>query len=398
MKNCFHFNGYKPCGHSDQCEPVCLSFKPKKKPVLIIHLGALGAVVRSTGLIKQIKKKYPESPLFWFTEKRCLEILDGHPEIDRVFENNWENALILQELKFEALFCIDKSLFTGALGNRIDAKEKFGFGLDGENAVIDYYNRNSEDLYELGLSNFRKFHLNKKSEIALMAEAFDLVARPSGRPNGLALNEPQQNIESFDYNLPLTKDESVLVQDRKFEWTRHAGPIIGLNTGCSSVMPMKKLTVPFWKNLVRSLQQLGLNNIVLLGGHEDLARNNEIAEGMDVIRSEVSSGLRDGYLSIAACDLILTGDSLGMHLSIAAKKQVIAWFGPTCDHEIELFGRGIKLKSPMSCSPCWKRECNKEQMCYDSIPVQIWINAVHQLLKSSILVEFSGPETESPLN
>ena len=345
-------------------------------------------------LIKQVKRKYPDSPLFWFTEKRCLEILNGHPDIDRLFENNWSNTLILEELKFEALFCIDKSLFTGALGNRIDAKEKFGFGLDTENAVIDYYNRNSEGLYELGLSNYKKFQVNKQTEIALMAEAFGFIEK-SAAPNATV---PSPKISLFDYNLPLTAEESSMVQERKFEWARYNGPTIGLNTGCSAVMPMKKLTVSYWRSLVQSLQQEGLKNIVLLGGHEDSSRNDEISAGLDIISSNVTSGLRDGYLSIGACDIVLTGDSLGMHLSIAAKKQVIAWFGPTCDHEIELFNRGIKLKSPLFCSPCWKRECNKEQMCYDSISVQTWINAVHQLLKSTNSVEFSGPETESPLN
>ncbi len=382
MKNCFHFNGYKPCGHSDQCDSNCKSFKTKQKPVLIIHLGALGAVVRSTGLIKHIKKKYPNSPLIWFTEKRCIEILKGHPEIDRLFENNSENILILEELKFEALFCVDKSLFTGALGNRINAGEKFGFGLDSENGVIDYYNRDSEVLYELGLSNFKKFHVNKKSEIQLMGEAFGFDSK----------------LSLLDYNLPITTQERVLVQERKFEWTRTTGAIVGLNTGCSSVMPMKKLTVSFWRSLIYSLQADGLKNIVLLGGHEDATRNNEISEGLDIVCSDVKSGLRDGYLSIAACDVVLTGDSLGMHLAIAAKKQVVAWFGPTCDHEIELFNRGIKLKSPLKCSPCWKRECIQELMCYDSIAVEAWINAVHQVLKTTVSAEFSGPETESPLN
>ena len=259
MKNCFHFSGYKPCGFSDQCESHCKSFKPKQKPVLIIHLGALGAVVRSTGLIKQIKKKYPDSPLFWFTEKRCLEILNGHPDIDRLFENNWSNTVILEELKFEALFCIDKSLFTGALGNRIDAKEKFGFGLDAENAVIDYYNRNSEELYELGLSNFKKFQVNKKSEIVLMSEAFSLNKKRAQTNTTGFTSDPAL----LDYNLPLTTQESVLIQQRKFEWVRYKGPMIGLNTGCSAVMPMKKLTVSYWRSLVQALQHEGFKNIVL---------------------------------------------------------------------------------------------------------------------------------------
>ena len=44
-----------------------------------------------------------------------------------------------------------------------------------------------------------------------------------------------------------------------------------------------------------------------------------------------------------ACDIVVSGDSLGMHMAIGLKKWVVAWFGPTCHQEIDLYDRGAKF-------------------------------------------------------
>jgi heptosyltransferase-2 len=130
--------------------------------------------------------------------------------------------------------------------------------------------------------------------------------------------------------------------------------------------------------LIQSLVSQGYLNIVLLGGPEDTIRNQQISFDMPVVNSPTTAGLRDGIVSIEACDIVVTGDSLGMHLAIARKKQVIAWFGPTCAHEIDLFGMGETLVAPVSCGPCWLRQCNKPQMCYDSIAIETFVGAINR--------------------
>ncbi|MEK6555991.1 MAG: hypothetical protein AABZ31_12170, partial [Bdellovibrionota bacterium] len=58
---------------------------------------------------------------------------------------------------------------------------------------------------------------------------------------------------------------------------------------------------------------------------------------------------------------------LGLHMAIAAQKWTLAWFGPTCAHEIDLFDRGVHIMTQATCSPCWKRSCDKTPMCYDQV-------------------------------
>jgi heptosyltransferase-2 len=121
--------------------------------------------------------------------------------------------------------------------------------------------------------------------------------------------------------------------------------------------------------------------VVLLGGAEDTERNEKLrllSLTKNVIVSESTKGLRDGILSVQACDIVISGDSLGMHLAIALRKYTIAWFGPTCDHEIDLFQKGSKIKTYLSCSPCWKRSCDHERMCFDHVNISDFTQALEE--------------------
>ena len=95
-----------------------------------------------------------------------------------------------------------------------------------------------------------------------------------------------------------------------------------------------------------------------------------------MIQSPTRKGLRDGLASVEACDLIFSGDSLGMHMGIALKKWVVAWFGPTCAQEIDLYGRGVKVMTKATCSPCWKRVCSQPVMCYDQVDFDQALNGL----------------------
>ena len=67
-------------------------------------------------------------------------------------------------------------------------------------------------------------------------------------------------------------------------------------------------------------------------------------------------------------DVVVTGDSLGMHMAIALGKHVVAFFGPTSAPEIDLYGRGVKLVSDMACSPCWSPRCDEPVPCSMRVP------------------------------
>jgi heptosyltransferase-2 len=362
VTQCRFFSGHKPCGKHSDCIESCPSKDIPQTRILIIHLGALGAVARATCLLAAIKRKYPSSSITWVTDAPAQYLLKHNFHLDRVLTTNADDQLILRSLHFDVGFVVDKSLKAAGVLGLTKADKIYGFIVEPRTGAILPATDKANELWELGLSNEKKFFQNKKAETQLMVEALELG--PFSRD---------------EYDLPLTADEARMSETRNREWKKTPGQIVvGLNTGCSSIIAAKKWTVEYHRRVIGTLLSLGYKNIVLLGGPEDTLRNQRIGAGLPVVQSPTDFGLRDGLVSVDACDLVVTGDSLGMHLAIARKKYVIAWFGPTCAHEIDLYDRGEILLANVPCAPCWKRSCDKVAMCYDHVALNDVIKAVQK--------------------
>ncbi|UYL08523.1 glycosyltransferase family 9 protein [Bdellovibrio sp. SKB1291214] len=335
----------------------------------MVHLGALGAVVRSTSLLKAIKRKYPSSMITWVTDAPAHVLLQNHPAIDRILTTKEADLLQLSALEFDIGFVIDKSLKAAGVLRYTQVDQIYGFTVNPQNGAILPATPAAEELWELGLNNHKKFFENKKPETQLMIEALEL---------GPYQRDP--------YWLPLTEKEQEQARVRRHSYLATGKKwVLGFNTGCSHVIPFKKLSVEFHRLMITSLQsRYPEAQIVLLGGPEDTERNVQISQGLPVISSATESGLRDGLVSVAACDVVITGDSLGMHMAISQAKHVVAWFGPTCAHEIDLYDRGVSVLTKSPCSPCWKRTCEKSIMCYDQVSLQEIVHAVESCRTNSL--------------
>lgn len=362
MRNCRHFNGYKPCGLSSSCDAYCTDFNPVDKRALVVGLGAMGAVLRATAILPALVRKYPGVKITWMTEKHTVTLLKGNPLIDQVISCTFNDVLTVEGQRFDLVFVMDKDSRVGGLLDRISWGELFGFKVHHRYGVIEPAGVEAQELYEIGLDDHRKFFENKKSEIQLLTEAF-----------GLAWQQDP-------YVVCLQDAEVKESQKRRQKWLdKGRRAIVGLNTGCSPVIPFKKLTVEGHRRLIKEIQhQLPDIEIVLLGGPEDTKRNQQIALGLEVWTSPTEAGLRDGLVSVNACDIVFSGDSLGMHMAIALKKWVVAWFGPTCSQEIELYGRGEKVITEAGCHPCWKRVCDQSPMCYDQVDLNSVVEAIER--------------------
>lgn len=362
---CRYFNGYKPCGLSQSCDSQCPSLDIPKNRILVIHLEAIGAVLRATSILLAVKQKFQSSHITWVTQKPANELLKNNPYIDRVLTTEVSDLLVLQALEFDFAFVIDKSLKAMGVLQNTTADMVYGFTHDKTTGAILPATDSAQELWEIGLSDLKKFFENNKPETQLIAESLELTYQ----------RDP--------YILKLTSEELSEAQERKQKWLKNKKAIVGINTGCSATIPNKKLSIQNHRELILKIQSQFTDSVqvVLLGGREDSERNLEIAENLPVILSPTDQGLRDGAISVQACDLVITGDSLGMHMAIALEKYVIAWFGPTCAHEIDLYGRGVHIITKANCAPCWKRTCQKNPMCYDLVQLDEIIFSVEKGLK-----------------
>lgn len=349
--DCRYFNGYKPCGKSEICDHLCPHQSIPQLRILLIHLGALGAVARSTALLPAIRRKYPGAHLTWVTEKSASALLANHESVDRVLTTSEFDLLQLSALEFDIALVIDKSLQASGILRRTQTDLIYGFRADPRTGAILPATEAARELWQVGLSNHKKFYLNQKPESQLVHEALELG--------------PWRRDE---YSFQFSASEQREISLRHASWSvQGRQTVVGINTGCSDVIEYKKLTIEAHRQLIARLKFLSGYQVVLLGGREDELRNQRIAYGSNAIQTPTDRGLRDGMMSVAACDVVVSGDSLGLHLAIGLKKWTVAWFGPTCAQEIDLYDRGVKVMTKATCGPCWKRQCNNNPMCYDLV-------------------------------
>lgn len=376
IPRCKKFSGYKPCISYENClENGCQMDSPDNRigtKILIISLDALGNVLLNTSILKSIKRKFPESTIYWLTKENARPILENNQYIDYVYSWNEMDRMILRTMKFDYLFNGDKAISPCAFASEVNAVTKKGFILNGDGKIAPadedaFYN------YRMGVDDKLKFRENKKSGVQIIHETFGLEHKRDG----------------YVYNF--TEQELKLIDDfkRQVHYDRSKF-YIGFNTGCSNLFPNKKMTVQQHIQVIGELLKNDYLRVVLLGGKEDTERNLEIYDAFDsdsqkkIIYTPTNLGIRSGACFMNIPDVVITGDSFGMHLAIALKKYVIAWFGLSCWEEIDLYDRGAKLiPEGLECAPCWKRECPYNLECISMID----LNKIVNLVKRFCLIE-----------
>jgi heptosyltransferase-2 len=362
IPSCKNFTGYKPCYPDHNCwKDGCKENRPIGKKILIINFDAMGDVLMTTAQLPSIKIKFPDSKIYWVTLKIAAPLLYQNQYIDQVFIYDAETISILNAIEFDIVMNVDKSLRSCALLNSVKAKKKLGFGLD-KNGVIIPVNEGAYYNYNLGMDDHLKFKVNQRTGQDYLAETFEL------------------DYKRDDYILNFTNDELRFIEDYKRDVRlRDTDKIIGFNTGCSNLYPNKKMSVGQHIYLINKLLAKRKYKVMLLGGPEDTERNKEIADYFRgrVINTPTTDGVRRGACYESIPQVVVTGDSFGMHLAIALKKYVIAWFGLSCWTEIDLYDRGVKIyQENLECSPCWKKKCPFDLECIKNLDLNRIINEV----------------------
>jgi ADP-heptose:LPS heptosyltransferase len=365
IPDCRHFHGYKPCFPGKDCLEECAEPSPRGHEILIINLEAMGNVLVTTSMLPALKRKYPVSTITWITLKNAYRLLENNPLVDEVLVWEPEAWLKLGARKFDLAMNIDKAKNSCAFIMSVNAAKKVGYGLNPRGVIVPM-NREAEYNYRLGLSDHLKFRVNQKPNNQLLTEAMGL------------------KFSRDEYILNLSDAEKAFCntywREKVFPGGDEAGrTVVGFNTGCSTLYPNKKMTLDQHVVLINELSADPRLRILLLGGPEDTERNEELARrlGGKVLNTPTTEGVRRGLCYVNLCDVVISGDSFGMHASIGLKKHMIVWFGLTCPQEIDLFDRGIKLiPEGLECAPCWKRECPYNLECIQMIDLDAVIAGV----------------------
>jgi heptosyltransferase-2 len=159
-------------------------------------------------------------------------------------------------------------------------------------------------------------------------------------------------------------------------------PVIGLNTGAGGRWPLKQWREEGYLELVTRLRRQGDVQFLLLGGPGERERHERLkaASRVPLLDPGCDNAVRHFAALLAYSHVVVTGDTLAMHLSLALRKRTVVLFGPTSAAEIDLYDLGEKVVPTMACLGCYKTSCDFVPNCMDLISTDMVERAVARQL------------------
>ena len=330
--------------------------------VLIIKLGALGDVLRTTFVARGIKEKYPKSTITWLTKENAEEILTNNPYINTIVPWNKRNMLL--EKEFDWTLQLDDEVEVCEFASQVKTKRSQGAYLKDNKRT---YTSDVEAWFGMGLLRpeerggkaeaDRLKAANRRTFQDIYAEMFDIKQCAQRKPI------LELNLEELNYGQEIAEKAGVNKQNI----------VIGINPGAGIRWELKMLSVEKTAAVCNTLAENANNKILLLGGLDEAERNKKIkalCPSSNIIYVEPVTSIRTFASVINVCDIVITADSLALHLAHAGEKQVIAFFGPTSPWEIEMFNKGTKIFKESDCLCCYKKTTDKKPSCIERIETQ----------------------------
>lgn len=325
--DCKFFLGDRPCDFHKQYGVMCNCEHYKKigTKILIVKVGNMGDVVRTTSILTAIKRKYPESFICWLTRPQSIPLLEGINLIDRIYAYQWPDIEQLKVEHFDLVYCLDKESDVAAISDQIKANKKMGSTINSVLGVTGHFPE-AKHLFDTGLDdNLKKS--NTKSQQQLYCEAVGLEWKNDEYMVSVPNVQPFKEVDvCLNY---LFDDDSF----RTRGWF-------------------------YWDELELLLKQ----------------------KGISYTRQKLFPDLKEYIDWINSGRVVVSTDSLGLHLAIGLKKKVVAIFSSTGYPEISLYNRGVKLLAKeLDCILCRKHSCN-DMTCMRLIKPEMVLAEIEKLL------------------
>jgi heptosyltransferase-2 len=365
-RDCRHVHWDRPCTPHKQRGKVCATcdeYAPVRHRVLMVKLAATGDVLRTTSFLPAIHATWAQARVTWVTAPAAADLFAGNPLVDEVLTTG--DAVTTAKLgteEFDVVLCPDADPDAAALAAFARGRERRGFTRS-QSGQVHPLGEGAAHWFELGLSDGGK-KANARTYQALVAEVLGL--------DPAAVREPI---------LVPGKDDVAFAQQFRSR-LGFSGPLIGLNTGAGGRWAYKQWTLDHQRAFLQLMAQRGCG-VLLLGGPEEVDRHRELLAGA-AGRPVFDAGNRNPYGRFAAllelCQVVVTSDSLAVHVAAARKVPAVVLFGPTSAAEIELYGRGRKITPPgLDCLCCYLPRCDKVPHCQALIRPEVVVQAVQEL-------------------
>jgi heptosyltransferase-2 len=300
------------------------------KKVLIIKLGYCETLVNEQGFTPSLGDvfrhtvllhRYARDHVTWLTTESAMPLLQDNPYIAELLAYNDETVSALLASEFDEIVCIEKSAKICQLASCIKARVRFGFGWEQQKMHVHPLAQSTVDIAN-GKDHF----------LPIQALLYQMVG-DYWRGEGYVLGYKPRYRPAYD---------------------------VGLNYRVGSKWPTKNWPISSWMKLEKMYER----------------------EGLTVSWQEGQSDLFQYMDWIHASRMIITCDSLGMHLGLAMNRATVGLFGASPSAGIYMYGIGEIVKANGACAeaPCMRDSCSKGGLCMAQIsPETVFKTSMHLL-------------------
>ena len=342
----------------------CDEYDPVRHRILMVKLAATGDVLRTTSFLPAMHAAWPSARVTWLTRPAAAGLFAGNALVDEVLTtDDATTAARLATETFDVVLCPDADPDAAALAAMARGTERRGYVRDARGRVVPLGDGAARWL-KMGLDDGAK-RANTRTYQSLVAEVLGL--------DPAAVREPILEPSAADREAAAAFVEKLGIR----------GPLIGLNTGAGGRWAYKQWTKEHQQAFLRLCADAGIA-VLLLGGPEEVLRHQDLLAYAAVMPVH-DGGNHNSFGRFAAlvdhCRVVVTGDSLAVHVAAARRKPAVVLFGPTSAAEIELYGRGTKITPPgFDCLCCYLPRCDKVPHCQARIEPRVVLDAVQRWL------------------
>ncbi|MEK7251167.1 MAG: glycosyltransferase family 9 protein [Bacteroidota bacterium] len=349
--DCRWFVGHIPCKPhkqqgvhcTDEQGNACPHYEPQITNILVIKLGALGDVIRTTPLLHRFKKEFPHARIWWLTLSPDIV---PRSMVDVVLPFTPEGVVVLQQTHFTFAVNLDKDKEACALMNSISSDVKKGYMLkNGKPAPID-----NDAVHKFMTGVFDD--LNKANTKSYLEEIFEICGMKFAGEKYILDSHADKG---YVWKLPKKKK------------------IVGLNSGCGGRWSSRLWAEKNWVALAKKLKKAGYVPL-LLGGEQEHEKNKRIAKKSGALYLG-HFPLQQFINLIAQCDLVVTAVTMAMHMIIGLDKKIVLFNNIFNRHEFELYGLGEILEPEFDCPCYFSPVCPNDCMQY------IYVDRVFKTVK-----------------
>jgi heptosyltransferase-2 len=344
--------------------------------ILVIRLSSLGDIVLTTPVIRSLKRKFPQSQIFFLTKSQYQDLLKNDPDIfsSIKFEPKENHKGIrgflklvkmLRAFEFDLVIDLHANLRSFFIRHLLKTRIKIK------------YDKNW--LARFLLVHFKFLKIKSKHTVDRYLETLKKIGMNSSEkgPKIFLDREGENFSKDFWAEKKIEKDDIV----------------VGIHPGAK--WETKRWAEEKFAEVCQILNQKQKLKIILFGDQKDQEVIERISSHLEnqKLFEAVNLPLNKFMRLIKRCDCFVTNDSGPMHIASALGVPVVAIFGPTHPQLgfSPIGSENIVLSANVKCSPCslhGEKRCHKKsRYCMDLIEPEMVTDAVERILRKEFSVK-----------